>query len=57
MLVVCFRRILGENEVVGSGLLVFPAHHAKTDRLGYKEELRKQVCYYIFTEGCVLITY
>lgn len=37
------RRILGENEVVGSGLLVFPAHHAKTDRLGYKEELRKQI--------------
>ncbi|XP_073704412.1 centrosome and spindle pole-associated protein 1 isoform X2 [Garra rufa] len=37
------QRILGENEVAGPGLLVFPAHHAKTDRLSYKEELRKQI--------------
>uniref|UniRef100_A0A9J7YBC2 Centrosome and spindle pole associated protein 1b n=1 Tax=Cyprinus carpio carpio TaxID=630221 RepID=A0A9J7YBC2_CYPCA len=37
------QRIVGENEVEGSGLLVFPAHHAKTDRLSYKEELRKQI--------------
>ncbi|XP_016303835.1 centrosome and spindle pole-associated protein 1 isoform X2 [Sinocyclocheilus anshuiensis] len=37
------QRIVGENEVVGSGLLEFPAHHAKTDRLSYKEELRKQI--------------
>ncbi|XP_058650413.1 centrosome and spindle pole-associated protein 1 isoform X1 [Onychostoma macrolepis] len=37
------QRILGENEVVGSGLLAFPAHHAKTVRLSYKEELRKQI--------------
>ncbi|KAI2667804.1 Centrosome and spindle pole-associated protein 1 [Labeo rohita] len=37
------QRIVGENEVMGSGLLGFPAHHAKTDRLNYKEELRKQI--------------
>ncbi|XP_016108068.1 centrosome and spindle pole associated protein 1-like [Sinocyclocheilus grahami] len=37
------QRIVGENEVVSSGLLVFPAHHAKMDRLSYKEELRKQI--------------
>lgn len=41
---VCFRRFLGENEGVGSGLSMFPAHHAQKNRLSYKEELRKQVC-------------
>ncbi|XP_043076914.1 centrosome and spindle pole-associated protein 1 isoform X2 [Puntigrus tetrazona] len=37
------QRILGEDEVVSSGLGAFPAHPAKTDRLSYKEELRKQI--------------
>ncbi|KTG18825.1 hypothetical protein cypCar_00017307 [Cyprinus carpio] len=37
------QRIVGENEVVGSGLLAFPAHHGKMDSLSYKEELRKQI--------------
>ncbi|XP_052403540.1 centrosome and spindle pole-associated protein 1 isoform X4 [Carassius gibelio] len=37
------QRIVGENEVVSSGLLAFPAHHAKTNSLNYKEELRKQI--------------
>jgi len=35
---------LGENEGVGSGLSVFPAHQAQKNRLSYKEELRQQVC-------------
>ncbi|XP_048019365.1 centrosome and spindle pole-associated protein 1 isoform X2 [Megalobrama amblycephala] len=37
------RPFLGENEGVGSGLSVFPAHHAQKNRLSYKEELRKQI--------------
>ncbi|XP_067308605.1 centrosome and spindle pole associated protein 1 isoform X2 [Pseudorasbora parva] len=37
------QRFLGESEGVGSGISVFPAHDAQKNRLGYKEELRKQI--------------
>lgn len=37
------QRFLGENEGVGSGHPAFPAHHEQKSRLGYKEELRKQI--------------
>ncbi|XDV27834.1 hypothetical protein PO909_031310 [Leuciscus waleckii] len=37
------QMFLGENEGVGSGLSVFPAHQAQKKRLSYKEELRQQI--------------
>ncbi|XP_039510474.1 centrosome and spindle pole-associated protein 1 isoform X2 [Pimephales promelas] len=37
------QMFLGENEGVGSGLSVFPAHQAQKNRLSYKEELRQQI--------------